>query len=874
MTMMSIIYSLALSFTAILPASNAIIANDGACRVLNYFSYSNPEPGPFHSMYTNEILPPISYSLLAASELARAQFNSRDGSVVPEMAQLTSNCSVYIPEQILADGELTRDATMKAILSELTTNNDQPPCAVIGALPSGVNDALKYTTNSIEVPHLLYWQVHQHLVDPRHAENIISPIPSPRNVADIMLDYLSNQLNSKGMAIINENPDLSADLAEEFVNFGPNYNMQNYAFKRWSYHTQADLDNIILDIKSYGLKTIFLNILSKEKTIGLAESLNKQGMLESDAGYLYVLPTHFVKLDFIENQYGEVEANSAWDKLMSNSLVFDEHMDNFRVDEINDRFLKAWKAQNSTFVQHLNAIHPIQDKSEWYYQPDGDYFQTNMPAHRAAMAYDAMMSIGLSACKAQAQSQESDGILSEQGSSSSLPGKQRVLKGAAPGKQRMLQPPPGAPPKKPSNNKVNLAIVGLQFTGATDYVQYEFPGQRTKASATVGIYNVRAVPSKSNTVLDGSGNPAYHSYEAVLTSVFNGGSWKDAPGTSFIYKDGSTTPPSGDLEVQEHNYLSSWVRALGFFFMGFTWLNALVCSASIYMYRKSNMVRAGQPFFLQLICASSVVMSTAILTLSFDEGSGWSNNSLNVACNLTPWFFVLGQLLLISCLFAKLWRINKVMQFRRRKVTIRAASKPIIAVLVIALLILISWTAVDPYIWQRTLVDVYPLETYGQCTCDNFWAWFGPLVALIVCSSVMVIFYAHKSLDINEEFADSKSILFAMFTQLQAWVVGIPILIVVSQTSADGTYLAKVLLVWIFACSPFPILIMPKIYQAYKLQRNPDQRKNRGNINATGGHVVHTTGLTTPNTTNNTISSTKRAGSGSGGEKIDKEDKV
>jgi hypothetical protein len=98
-----------------------------------------------------------------------------------------------------------------------------------------------------------------------------------------------------------------------------------------------------------------------------------------------------------------------------------------------------------------------------------------------------------------------------------------------------------------------------------------------------------------------------------------------------------------------------------------------------------------------------------------------------------------------------------------------------------------------------------------------------------------------------------------MFTQLQAWVVGIPILIVANETSAEGTYLARVLLIWIFACSPFPILIVPKIYQAFKLQRNPDGRKsNRGHINTSGGHNVHTTGLSTPE---NTIHN-KRSGSG------------
>jgi len=56
---------------------------------------------------------------------------------------------------------------------------------------------------------------------------------------------------------------------------------------------------------------------------------------------------------------------------------------------------------------------------------------------------------------------------------------------------------------------------------------------------------------------------------------------------------------------------------------------------------------------------------------------------------------------------------------------------------------------------------------------------------------------------------------------------------------------------------------MPKIYQAFKLQRNPDGRKsNRGHINTSGGHVVHTTGLSTPENTIHNKSSSRRSGSG------------
>lgn len=185
------------------------------------------------------------------------------------------------------------------------------------------------------------------------------------------------------------------------------------------------------------------------------------------------------------------------------------------------------------------------------------------------------------------------------------------------------------------------------------------------------------------------------------------------------------------------------------------------------------------------------------------------------------------------------------MQFRRRTVTIRRASYPIAIVLVLALIVLTTWTVIDPWVWHRVLVLEYPLETYGRCTCVNFWAYFGPLIALVVCVETMVIIYARKALDIAEELGDSRAIFITIFTQLQAWAVGIPILIVTNQTSVDGTYLGRVVMIWIFASSPLIILIVPKLYSAFYLQRHPDQnKKNRGGVRAlNGGPAVRTTGL-------------------------------
>jgi hypothetical protein len=116
------------------------------------------------------------------------------------------------------------------------------------------------------------------------------------------------------------------------------------------------------------------------------------------------------------------------------------------------------------------------------------------------------------------------------------------------------------------------------------------------------------------------------------------------------------------------------------------------------------------------------------------------------------------------------------------------------------------------------------------------------------------------------------AIFFTMFTQLEAWAIGAPILIAVSGSSADGTYLARVVLMWLFSFSPLIILICPKIYQAWNIQRNPNQKTKRGNVSTSGrsgGAVVHTSGLSAPvpkvsgtnvaSSINHHVSSTKRS---------------
>lgn len=75
-------------------------------------------------------------------------------------------------------------------------------------------------------------------------------------------------------------------------------------------------------------------------------------------------------------------------------------LEGFQVDHDFDRFIVAWKSQDASFSNRVNAFHPIAKGMPGYYKADDAYFQSFLPESGAGFMYDAVMSIGLGACLA------------------------------------------------------------------------------------------------------------------------------------------------------------------------------------------------------------------------------------------------------------------------------------------------------------------------------------------------------------------------------------------------------------------------------------------------------------------------------------------
>ena len=373
------------------------------------------------------------------------------------------------------------------------------------------------------------------------------------------------------------------------------------------------------------------------------------------------------------------------------------------------------------------------------------------------------------------------------------------------------------------------------FHGASGPVSFgrEYEKGRNSNNITVGLFNIHPKPRNNET--------GKRSYSTMLTSIYREqDGWQDIPGAVVVNRNGTTTTPAVFRIIFHHNYISRGVRAAGLVLMGIAWTLALASLVLVGWLRNDPIVTRAQPIFLQVLCAGSIITSTAIFTLSWDEGAGWTDQQLDVACTLTPWFFFTGHILMFSALFTKLQRLDRVLQFRRRAVSVRSALWPLVALLASTMSILVLHTTVDPWNWKRGLIADIPSETYGQCTSKHTWAFFGPLVGILFFAELLTMYFAWKTADVPEDFRDSGAVMYACFAQLQGWAAGIPMLVLLGVSSVDAPYFARVFLIWIFSVSGVALVVGPKIYRAVKIRRNPaltGQQRRRSRVMISGLNI-------------------------------------
>lgn len=305
----------------------------------------------------------------------------------------------------------------------------------------------------------------------------------------------------------------------------------------------------------------------------------------------------------------------------------------------------------------------------------------------------------------------------------------------------------------------------------------------------------------------------------------------------FVYADGRTVPPGLLRDIPEQNYLSPGYRIFGLILMTEAILLAILSAAWIYRYRKHKVLRAAQPELLYLICFGSALSASTIFPLSFDEGAGWSVNQLSRACRSVPWLIILGQVLVYCSLFTKLWRVHRVLQFRRRTIKVHHVAWPMAACLCMAILILTCWTVIDPLLWDRKVLDEDSGESIGQCESDSLYAYTIPVLVAVLIPAGMTSFMAYKTKDVDDAYSESSWFYTLMLVQLETVIVAVPTVFTLLEVSANGRYIGLAILLWIFPTSTIGLIIGPKMWAHYRSTHDLDRSNQSKRGQAIKGHV-------------------------------------
>lgn len=137
------------------------------------------------------------------------------------------------------------------------------------------------------------------------------------------------------------------------------------------------------------------------------------------------------------------------------------------------------------------------------------------------------------------------------------------------------------------------------------------------------------------------------------------------------------------------------------------------------------------------------------------------------------------------------------------------------------IVLLICWTVIDPFEWQREVIDVDTGETYGECASDNPLYFSISVLLLMILSTVACGSMAFKCRNIDARFSEANWIFYTFFVQSQALLVGIPILIILNTSSVDATYFGRSLLIFVIVLSTLVLMIGSKLLALWHLMITP-----------------------------------------------------
>ncbi|KAL3939364.1 MAG: hypothetical protein SGBAC_005904 [Bacillariaceae sp.] len=267
-----------------------------------------------------------------------------------------------------------------------------------------------------------------------------------------------------------------------------------------------------------------------------------------------------------------------------------------------------------------------------------------------------------------------------------------------------------------------------------------------------------------------------------------------------VCKSTKFTGDDCSVEIPEDkNLISTGLKAMAYLMVACNYIVIIGLVIWMIVKKRSHQIRLSQPFFLLLILLGCGISSSTILAMTQeDEGDGPV-----AACMAVPWLYSVGFSITFGCLFAKIRRVylifSSAADFRRSKVTFTETCSITAAVLLLDVTILMIWSIVDPLVWERTVISQdkfgVPLASAGICNCQYWEIWVGSISLLHGGLLAVACYLCYRARDIPTKFSEGKYVSIAMFSNLQIFVVGLPVLIILGSDSSAG-FFVRTVIIW------------------------------------------------------------------------------
>jgi hypothetical protein len=715
---------------------------------------------------------------MASALMAIEHFNARNDSVVPELAYYR-DCPIQFDTEKSAIFD-TQSYTHLA--AETLFAQPELPCAVAG--PFHDIPALELSTLAAaarKFPVTAHRAFNQRVTTDYSAPYTTQLYPDMISSAEVLVSGLLIQERTDYVAIVYSATDTGSQ-RRQVLSLAMDTNLiENRAYGFYSPFINPTLSAVqgirkaLQEVQDSGFRTIVMSMeLATLELPEIAEAANDLGLCNGDYLWMWFGDFDPAYWNSDDENIQKLLAGSIW------TLPLELHL----VDD-NDKFLLAYQSQDALAVNRLNAANPIAPGATGYRFAEADFFEKLKPEYGSGFLYDSVIATGMGACLA----------LAEKG-----------------------------------NVTVESHVRGIRsasYTGASGVVRFNQnteayvaddarEGARTSSSMLWGVLNLR--PPQP---------PGAEPIPFALTNFFSEGQW--IPLEAISYADGRDVPPDLLRREPDQNHLTPGVRAVGFALMGIAILTAVAAAVWVFLHRKHRIVTAAQPYFLYELCLGAIISASTIFSISFDESYGWSDQQLGRACMATPWLLSLGHIITYGALFSKLWRINKVLQFSRRKIEIRHVAWPSAILFVAAIAVLSLWTGLDSMTWQRAEIDSDTGASIAQCQSDHLAGFMIPLVVLMLLPSLLTAVMAWKTKDIDGSYSESYWICIMNVVQLEIILVAVPMIIVLRDVSTDARYIGFILLIWTFPMSTLLLIFVPKVVAHYEVTHGSGdvQRKSK-----------------------------------------------